>query len=758
MKKELLCQLLFLCLVVTAFSFIAADCNANDLAADQRALQTRACPVIGAELEQYDGPVAFGQSRWEYEYEQWQLGDTWYDYQHNSTQGKQIAIGDDGMIHICWMKSYDSGQVERHAVYNSFLDGVVGGPAPVDNTARSGYCTIAVLDSEAVNANAAVVSFHQGDPDLGSTVSPDWGPGWFAFLPFNHPFDDDAPIWPHIAIDNSNKVHMISTRQEGGANCYDATIDFASWETPSWIQIPTSNASLSPTVIASQFDDKVALLTHDHLPLHPDEVDLVFAQMNNEVWVHIAADGDFTDWDQVSSFNMTEMVDPETTEHPLPGHVYAYCDFDGVFDSDGNLHVAYTTRPYWRDATLLDGEIADETYLERWARTGQVWHAMIAAVDEEVEFSHVAGYVGHNNEDVDFASYFDGNPGGWGSLNDRPSMAVDPVDNTLYCVWRNFTNLPDTSTSGMSNADLWVRSSCDYGMTWGPALNITNSETPACVAGDCASEAWGTVAEIVYDDMLHLEFVEDLDAGGIVQEEGVATDNPVWYLQVPIADVPCGDAWNAAPHATRLTDTAWNWGALEDGTYEIVDYMHLLNEGNDTLRIGAISVVYYDGVFPEVTVTNVNGGSEADDIPPYSVGHLRYTWNAVIDDDQYDAYIRFSTNGGTVDFKLANRNSFIPDGVVTETISTPSTLILSQNYPNPFNPTTTIEYTLATPSIVQLEIYNTLGEIVAQPVNGSRAAGTHSVVFDAGDLASGVYFCRLSDAENSVTGKMILLR
>jgi hypothetical protein len=767
MKKELLFQSLFLCLVVAALSLTTVDCEANDLVADQRVLETRACPVIGADLEHYDGPVAFGQSRWPYFHEHWQLGNTWYDYQHNATQGKQITIGEGGIAHICWMKGYDSAQAVRHAVYNCFLDGEVSGPAPVDNTARSGYCTIAVLNSDAVYANAAVVSFHQ-DPGsgLGSTVSPDYGPCWMAFLPFGHPYDDDAPIWPHIAIDNSNKVHVISTRQNGGTNCYDATVDFASWETPAWIVVPTSSASISPTVVASQFDDQVALLTHDHLPLHPDESGLIFAQMNNEVWVHIAEDGDFTDWAQVSSFNMTDMADPETTEHPLPGHVYGYCDIDGVFDSDGNLHVAYTTRPYWRDATQIDGEWADTTYFERWARTGQVWHAMIAAVDEEVEFSHIAGYVGNNNEDdADFASYFDGDPGGWGSLNDRPSLAVDPVDNTLYCMWRNFTSLSDTSAIGMSSADLWIRSSCDYGMTWGPAVNITDSHTPVCVAGECASEAWGTMAEIVYDDMLHLEFVEDLDAGGIVQDEGAATDNPVWYLQVPIGDVPCGDAWNMDAHATRLAGTAWNWAALEDGTYEITDFMHLLNEGAETLTLDSIELLYFENM-PQIIVTQDNGNL-GDAVEPYQVGIYQYVWNAVISDDEYDAVVRFHTSGGSVDFTLANRNPLDLetaqsmlwwDDVPSTGDRTPQTITLAQNYPNPFNPTTTIEYTLAAPSTVQLEIYNTLGEIVAQPVDGTRAAGAHSVVFDAGDLASGVYLYRLTAGSNSVTQKMVLAR
>ncbi|MBC8478313.1 T9SS type A sorting domain-containing protein [bacterium] len=763
MRNALLIRLILLILALSPLSlnrFTVAELQGNELAADPRALATRATPVIGVDEVIQTGAVAFGHSRWDYTFDHWELGNSWYDYQHNSTQGKQIVVSEDGVIHVCWMKGYDSGATERHAVYVCIIDDTLYGPVNVDNTARSGYCTLDVLDALHDHANAAVVAFHQQPgPDLGTTISADWGSCWLAFIPFNHTTDADDPIWPKIAIDNSNKVHLLSIRQSAGTSCDDATTDRATWETPTWIEIPTSSASLSGTVVTSEFDDQVALLTHDHLPLHPNEEGLIFSQANNDVWAHISPDGDFTDWEQVSSINVTDLLDSTTTEHPLPGHVYGYCDIDGLFDTDGNLHVAYTTRPYWGDYTRIDGEVVDSTYIERWAKTGQVWHAMIAALDEEIEFSHIAGYVGHNNEDdPEFASYFDGNPGGWGSLNDRPSLAIDPVNNTLYCMWRNFTNLPDTSVTGYSNAELWVRSSCDYGATWGEAVNITDSSTPGCLAGECASEAWGTLAEIVFDGYLHLECLEDLDAGGIVQEEGIWTNNPVWYLRVPVDTVPCGDAWDAGPHATRLTDTAWNWGALEDGTYEIIDYIHLLNEGSSTLHIGGIELIYHNGNVPEVTVTSVNGNSEAADIPPYSVAHLRYTWNAVIDDQQYDAYIRFITDGGTVDYKLSNRNSFSPEDVRVATDTTPSGLELAQNYPNPFNPTTTIEYTLTVPGMVTLEVFNPLGELVTRLVDGSRPAGTHLVAFDADELASGVYLYRLTTDSGAISRKMVLVR
>ncbi len=734
--------------------------------AQSRTLETAALPSIGPDTPLPRAQAAFSQARWEYDYDSWVMGFTWYDYQHNASQCKQIAVSDNGTVHVAWTRGDDYGATTRHVVYGCWQDGDVYGPVLADNEARSGYCTLDVLDGDALYPNAVVVAFHQGGGmTIGTALSPDWGSCWLSLLPVNHPSGEDPPICPHLAIDIDNKVHFIATRMFDQVSCYDATVDFDTWETPDWIDLPTLNFGISAMPVTSEFDNRVAWLSHNYIPVHPDDEGLIFSQTINDLWVHIAEDGDFTNWEAVSSINLTDLLDAETTQHPLPGHVYAYCDMDGVFDSDGNLHVVYTTRPYWADYTLVDGVGDEEEGFERWSEAGQIWHAMIAATDEAITFSHVAGYVGTNNDsDPALASYFEGDPGGWGSLSDRPSLAIDPADNTLYCMWRNFTNLPDTSVLGLSNADLWIRASCDLGISWGEALNITNSCTPDCEAGNCASEAWGTLAEIVYDDYLHLEFVEDLDAGAVTQEEGDWTENPVWYLRVPVADVPCTDPWDQGPLTTRLTDTFWEWGGYSDGDYEITDFMHLLNEGRETVQLQSIEILYHQEI-PNVVIEQLNGNL-GEAISSYQSAVYQYVWNAVIGDDQHDAVIRFHTSGGSVDFRLSNRNpldletaqSFIWWESVAPAPAPPARFTLARNYPNPFNPATTIEFTLASPLTIRLEVFNLLGERVALLAEGMHAAGAHRITFDAGELPSGTYLYRLSSDNFAVSRKLLLLR
>jgi hypothetical protein len=84
--------------------------------------------------------------------------------------------------------------------------------------------------------------------------------------------------------------------------------------------------------------------------------------------------------------------------------------------------------------------------------------------------------------------------------------------------------------------------------------------------------------------------------------------------------------------------------------------------------------------------------------------------------------------------------------------------ILYRNYPNPFNPTTTIRYSLNTAQHVTLAVYNLNGQLVREVVDEYMTAGTHTIQFDAGKLASGVYFYRISAGKFTQVRKMALIR
>ena len=88
----------------------------------------------------------------------------------------------------------------------------------------------------------------------------------------------------------------------------------------------------------------------------------------------------------------------------------------------------------------------------------------------------------------------------------------------------------------------------------------------------------------------------------------------------------------------------------------------------------------------------------------------------------------------------------------------PEVFALYQNYPNPFNPVTNIKFSLPENQKVSLGIYSVTGRLVETLVNENRVAGFHTIQWNAGRHASGVYFYRLDAGVNSKTQKMILLK
>ncbi len=101
---------------------------------------------------------------------------------------------------------------------------------------------------------------------------------------------------------------------------------------------------------------------------------------------------------------------------------------------------------------------------------------------------------------------------------------------------------------------------------------------------------------------------------------------------------------------------------------------------------------------------------------------------------------------------------FEPETAIDEVESLPQEFSLSQNYPNPFNISTSIRYSLPEASKVTIEIYDILGRKVETLVSGIRPAGWHSVVWNADNQPSGIYFYRLEAGEYAESKNCLLLK
>ena len=101
---------------------------------------------------------------------------------------------------------------------------------------------------------------------------------------------------------------------------------------------------------------------------------------------------------------------------------------------------------------------------------------------------------------------------------------------------------------------------------------------------------------------------------------------------------------------------------------------------------------------------------------------------------------------------LLNNISGIDDG------NTPITYSLNQNYPNPFNPSTQIRFSIAESEMVNLSVFNMLGEKVIELVNENIAAGEYNVSFNAAGFSSGVYIAKIQAGAFNQLIKMSLLK
>ena len=82
-------------------------------------------------------------------------------------------------------------------------------------------------------------------------------------------------------------------------------------------------------------------------------------------------------------------------------------------------------------------------------------------------------------------------------------------------------------------------------------------------------------------------------------------------------------------------------------------------------------------------------------------------------------------------------------GVSQQIAEVPKDYSLLQNYPNPFNPSTTISYDLPKTSVVKLYIFDVLGRVVANLVDGTQSPNRYVIEWNPSHLSSGVYFCRI---------------
>ena len=247
--------------------------------------------------------------------------------------------------------------------------------------------------------------------------------------------------------------------------------------------------------------------------------------------------------------------------------------------------------------------------------------------------------------------------------------------------------------------------------------------------------------------------------------------------------------YNSAPEA----DTE-DWVEIYNRSDAAVDISGwVLKDSNDDnqfvipsstiLAVGAYLVIFKDEVDFEAVHPNVSNKVGPFDFNFSNGGELIRLFNdseALIDQVQYDDEGEWPSapdgTGPTLELKDPDLdNSLVSswtsssgygtpgelNSILTSNepeLTTPKVFALSQNYPNPFNPSTSISYSIAQPGMVKLEVFDLLGQKVADLLNEVQTAGTHEIIFDASAIPSGIYIYRLTSNGQSTLRKMTLIK
>ena len=304
--------------------------------------------------------------------------------------------------------------------------------------------------------------------------------------------------------------------------------------------------------------------------------------------------------------------------------------------------------------------------------------------------------------------------GTWNRPICKMSMAARQEDNVIAAIWTQY-DTSDVSAAGYGNGDIYMSYS-QYGDFWTGPENITNTHAPGCFPGDCASENWASLADGI-DEYLHILCVDDRDAGGVFFVEGSATADPMFYFSWPI--------WLVDPLQGYLGGRITEVDSITPIESVYVRLAHI-NQDQYTNADGRFSFSPACGPY---RLTASKTGYQSVTMPVYaseSPNHYDIIMERIVGIED-DAHI-------------------------------PYEFTLHQNYPNPFNQSTSISFSLAQAGPARLEIFDITGALVKMLIDEDMAAGIHQVTWDAGELASGTYFYKLTGGNTWSTAKAVLIK
>lgn len=344
------------------------------------------------------------------------------------------------------------------------------------------------------------------------------------------------------------------------------------------------------------------------------------------------------------------------------------------------------------------------------------WHPNITALGSEV---HIVWDMLAGNEEIYYIRSTN-NGNNWGletRLTNFTANSIGPSvsasGNFVHVVWHDGRD---------GNAEIYYKRSDDNGIAWGNDRRITNEPSVSIYPSITSS---GSDVHIVWYD--ERNFIRSV-------------------------------------HHNRSTDNGSNWGAetklTSDSAFpqspSIVSSGQLLHIVWDDLREFNINnnEIYYlfstNSGLNWTAETRLTNSALASFSPSLAItgNEVHLVWTDARDGNR-ELYYKRNPTGNTI-------------GINPISNEIPQNFSLGQNYPNPFNPSTKIRFTIPRQNDnfenLKLVIYDILGREIKTLLNDIVAAGFYEIDFDANELASGIYYYRLTADSFSDTKKMIIAK
>jgi hypothetical protein len=562
------------------------------------------------------------------------VGTTTYDYQHNCRMGRQVEWRGTQQVHIIWMKQtsrvvpgdrgtgYDVWDpTSGKFLFEGSTDG--GGcdvhPRLGSGSNYSGYNSMDV----ATDGRAIIANHHDDGAGLMTTLWYDYDISNCYFAAYKYRIPDSTasyipdPLneytynWPDMMYQiygNDTITHVVAEQSKAAIGPSFAVYfrrvggpEAGLWDYPPMI-FDTVN-DISEVVAASRTSGKVGIVWLANYPRvigSGESMNRGGNQRTNDVFYMISNDAGAT-WGP--KYNASKF---DSSKTGWLGHG----DISALIDSKDYLHIIWDAREVSPSPTGLVWVNFYGSRLLHWDDNSGVVRVVKDA----------------NWSIADVAQPCTG--GAWNEMS-IVKMQISECDGKLYALFVQFNdifngivddchnaNWTASDYSGSANGELYISISDNDGMNWDVARNLTTSYTPRCdstpPAGtkECDSDMWPSMSRygmttvggtwtgvpiadlgVTYSGNKYLDvvYINDKRPGGVVQDAGVWTTNPVKWFRVPCVNPVPNPVLAFSPSV--IGDPTWTKKGVQKDTIVTLE-----NIGNAVMNFTSITATKITGL------------------------------------------------------------------------------------------------------------------------------------------------------------------